>query len=97
MKKYFRKTCLQYTTVCRHCTQQSCTSSVRRVHCARQKAHIVATCTLVLRENKSSKGMSKNAKGWQGQGRAGTANLIYLERKGGMEAPNALEGASIDG
>ena len=41
--------------------------------------------------------MSKNAKGWQGQGRAGTANLMYLGGKEGMEAPNALEGASIDG
>ena len=41
--------------------------------------------------------MSKNAKGWQGQGRADAANLMYLGGKGGMEAPNILEGASIDG
>ena len=86
-----------YSHTGRHCTQQSCTSSVRRVHCARQKAHIIATCTLILRENRSSKGnVEKNAKGWQGQGRAGTANLRFrMER--GMEAPNASEGASIDG
>jgi len=44
-----------YSHTGRHCTQQSCTSSVRRVHCARQKAHIIATCTLILRENRSSK------------------------------------------
>jgi len=58
---------------------------------------MIATCTLILRENRSSRGALKNAKGWQGQGRAGTANLMYLGWKEGMEAPNALEGASIDG